>query len=164
VYKARDLDEQGCELGDIGRMGGWLKDALTVSYLKYFTPQGLLAAGGWDKDRRDSFFAERFFIPVPEGLKAEVFPFLATLREQVQAMGKDAPKSARATPEVLDYLAAVLVQDACDLLVHADIAVRAAAAANPVIKRLKRLPQFWCGLCMLCCECMCCNVSKPQTT
>lgn len=132
MYKARDLDEQGCDqdvsvcVGElqglastlswgresraalaapetqrvrlapfchtsnpqlIARMGRWLRDALTLSYLKFFTPEALLAGGGWDKNRLDSYFAERFYIPVTDSLKAQVFPFLAMLRQQVGPRG-----------------------------------------------------------------------------
>lgn len=67
----------------IARIGRWLRTALTLCYLKFFTPEGLLAAAGWDKDRRDSFFAERFCIEVPSELVAYVFPGLAELSKQV---------------------------------------------------------------------------------
>jgi hypothetical protein len=73
----------------IARLGRWLRTALTLSYLRFFKPEGLLSAGGWLKDRMDSF-AERFCIEVPEALVALVFPCLAALRTKVglsQAMG-----------------------------------------------------------------------------
>ena len=69
----------------IARMGRWLRNALTLSYLKFFKPSGLLAAAGWDKDRNDGFFSERFCIAVPDELVAFAFPGLAALEEQVWA-------------------------------------------------------------------------------
>jgi hypothetical protein len=50
----------------------------------------------------------------------------------VAELGKDATPSARALPEVLAYLAEVVVQDACELLSSDDEAVRRAAEDNPV--------------------------------
>jgi hypothetical protein len=56
---------------------------LNQSYLKFFKPKGLLAAGQWDKDRPDSFFAERFCLQVDEELVLLVYPWLPELRKQV---------------------------------------------------------------------------------
>lgn len=60
-------------------------------------------------------------------------------------MGTAAPRSALAAPEVLDYLADVLVQDACDMLLSTDAKLRAAAESNPVHQFLLTLPDFRCA-------------------
>jgi hypothetical protein len=41
-------------------LGRWLQTALNMCYLRFFKPEGLLAAAGWDKDKLDAFFAEHF--------------------------------------------------------------------------------------------------------
>lgn len=61
---------------------------------------------------------------------------------QVDMLGDECTASARATPVVLQYLAVVLVQDACDLLSSEDADIRAAAEANPVHKRLLKEKAF----------------------
>jgi hypothetical protein len=71
-----------CQL--IARLGRWLRTALNTSYLRFFKPEGLLAAGGWDKDRMDAVFAERFCIDVPEELVDFVFPCLQQLKKAVR--------------------------------------------------------------------------------
>ena len=52
----------------IARLGRWLRTALNTSYLRFFKPKGLLAAAGWDKDRPDAFFDERFCLDVEDDL------------------------------------------------------------------------------------------------
>lgn len=59
--------------------------ALTISYLRFFKPEGLLAAAGWPRGRLDGFFSERFCLEVPEELVLVVHPFLTSLREKVGA-------------------------------------------------------------------------------
>ena len=56
---------------------------MNSSYLKFFKPEGLLAAADWPKNRPDSFFAERFLLEVPSPLVPYLFPGLAALNEQV---------------------------------------------------------------------------------
>ena len=51
---------------------------------------------------------------------------------QVSGMGDQAPLSAQALPQVLSYLAEVVVQDACDLLSSKDANTKDAAEACPV--------------------------------
>jgi hypothetical protein len=60
----------------------------------------------------------------------------------VSDLGKNAPPSARAMPDVLAYLGEVVVQDACELLTSDDTQVRAAAEANPVHAFLLGCPRF----------------------
>lgn len=69
----------------IARLGRWMRTALNQSYLRFYKPQGLLAACGWDKDHPDGFFAERFCIEVPDELVDFVFPFLGKLKEQASS-------------------------------------------------------------------------------
>lgn len=64
----------------IARLGRWLRDALHDSYLLFFKPEGLLAASGWDKDKRGAFWAERMQMVVPSELVDVVFPFLKGLK------------------------------------------------------------------------------------
>jgi hypothetical protein len=68
----------------IARIGKWLRTALTLNYLRFFKPEGLLAAAGWTKDRFDSYMADRFCHPVPSDLIVYIFPFLESLRKQVR--------------------------------------------------------------------------------
>jgi hypothetical protein len=102
----------------IARCGRWLRQALYLSYLKFFKPEGLLAAGGWEtgsKDAEAMFWAERFCVVVSDSLVALVFPFLGELKEQVAELGKDATTSMLGMPQLLDYLGRVVVQDALEL-------------------------------------------------
>ena len=73
-----------CPVQMIARLGRWLRTALNTSYLKFFKPKGLLAAGQWDKDRPAAFFDERFCLNVAEELVLLVFPWLTELRNQVR--------------------------------------------------------------------------------
>jgi hypothetical protein len=75
-----------CHVQMIARLGRWLRTALNTSYLKFFKPKGLLAAGQWDKDRPDGFFAERFCLDVQEELVLLVFPWLPELSKQVRCV------------------------------------------------------------------------------
>ena len=83
----------------IARVGRWLRNALTLSYLKFFTPEALLAAAGWDKSRLDGFFDERFCIEVPAELVRYVFPCAEQLAKEVRgglrARGSAAPRWGR---------------------------------------------------------------------
>jgi hypothetical protein len=80
----------------IARLGRWLHTALTSSYLRFFKPEGLLAAGGWDRRDYASFFSPRFHVDVPDQLVAEIMPFLASLQQQVR--GSCMGAWARAAP------------------------------------------------------------------
>lgn len=55
--------------------------------------------------------------------------------EELERQGK-CPESARGLPALFQYLAVVVVQDACDLLSSEDPDIRTAARANPVHKYL----------------------------
>ena len=60
-----------------------MHSALTLAYLRFFKPEGLMVAGGWGANQLSGFFAERFCIEVPDTLVNTLLPCLATLREQV---------------------------------------------------------------------------------
>lgn len=68
----------------IGRAGNWLKDAMYKSYLMFFSPEGLLAAGNWPgatkKEFDMHFWHPRFLIDVPPSLIRVVFPFLGKIQ------------------------------------------------------------------------------------
>jgi hypothetical protein len=88
------------------------------SYLRFFKPDGLLVLAGRKEAAQkqlDLFWSERFCLDVPSELVEAVFPFLATLNAQVAELGEEATTSMRSVPQVLQYLAVVLVQDACEL-------------------------------------------------
>ena len=124
----------------IQRLGRWQMNALQKSYLRFFKPDGLLVLGGWKEaalKEFDKFYAERFCVDVPSELVEAVFPFLPELTAQVAAMGKDAKTSMRSLPQVLQYLAVVLVQDACELA--------RAYPSHPVNILLKQKAAFRCG-------------------
>ena len=70
----------------IARAGRWLRTALNTSYLQFYKPESLLAAGGWDKDRPDGFFAERFCLDVEDELISCVFPWMDDLRNEVRGV------------------------------------------------------------------------------
>ena len=65
---------------------------------------------------------------------------------QVDKLGDECTASARAILAVLQYLAVVLVQDACDLLSSDDADIKAAAEANPLHKLLLKEKAFTCDL------------------
>lgn len=85
----------------IARLGRWLRTALNTSYLRFVKPKGLLAAGGWDKDRPDAFFDERFCLEVEDDLVLLVYPWLADLRKQLCT-------AQHAEPQLWAMLAAAL--------------------------------------------------------
>ena len=67
----------------IKRMGHWIYDAMVKSYLTFFKPAGLLAAGEWPgaaKNDYGQFFHERFMMTVPEELVEYLFPHLPELK------------------------------------------------------------------------------------
>lgn len=62
-------------------------------------------------------------------------------------MGEKCPHSARGFPALLEYLAVVVVQDACALLSSSDADTQAAARANVVHRHLLKNQAFryvWC--------------------
>ena len=66
----------------ISRMGHWVYQALYRSYLLFFKPAGLLAAGDWPGAATNDyslFWHERFLMTVPEELVNLLFPFLVRL-------------------------------------------------------------------------------------
>lgn len=65
----------------IARLGRWLRTALNMCYLRFFKPEGLLAAAGWPREQLSGFFDERFCQEVPPELVAALLPV-----EKVQAM------------------------------------------------------------------------------
>lgn len=67
---------------------------------------------------------------------------ICLLHLQVEGMNKQAPASARAMVPLLEYLARVLLQDACALLSSNCEAVKKAAEANPVHKELLSWQEF----------------------
>ena len=78
-------------------------------------PVSLLAAAGWPgaaSNELNMFWHERFMIPVPNELVVLLFPFLQNLEKAVQELGEAASSSIHAAPQLLQYLARVVVQDA----------------------------------------------------
>ncbi|WIA40770.1 hypothetical protein OEZ86_004450 [Tetradesmus obliquus] len=149
MYKARDLDEQGVDDGLIARMGRWLRTALNLCYLRFFKPQGLLAAAGWPQDQMDAFFAERFCLAFDNDEEmAELAAELLPVKEAQAMVDKMTRKqlaenpSAGALAIVMDYLGRVGAQDSCGLLCCENEEVREAAAGNPSIKFMLEKPRF----------------------
>lgn len=79
-------DADAVSLQTIGRMGRWLHQALTKSYLLFYRPEGLLAAGGWpgaaSKDF-SQFWAPRFCVEIDPIFISIVFPFFDEFQQQV---------------------------------------------------------------------------------
>ncbi|KAK9916158.1 hypothetical protein WJX75_009514 [Coccomyxa subellipsoidea] len=140
VLAARNLDEVGIDDKVIARMGKWNYEALSKSYLMYFKPQGLLAAGGWPgaaQNDYDQFWHPRFCVSVPRELVDLLFPFLRNLEQTVKELGKDATNSMKSVPAALDYLAVVVVQDALeDAERYPDNPVHVLLLASPVFRKL----------------------------
>lgn len=93
-------------------MGGCNYEAM---YTEFFRPAALLGAAGWEgaiTNELSMFFAERFFIVVPEELEVLVFPFLPELQKRVETLGADAGLSVKASVLLFKYLAVVAIQDA----------------------------------------------------
>ena len=68
----------------IARMGKWLYEAMSRSYLKYFKPSGLLGAGGWPGAANNDykqFWHPRFCVEAPPALLKALFPQLEPLAE-----------------------------------------------------------------------------------
>jgi Centromere DNA-binding protein complex CBF3 subunit, domain 2 len=129
-----------CTAQVIERLGRWQMNAMQKSYLKFFKPDGLLVLGGWSQAAQkhfDIFWSERFCLDIPSDLVEAVFPFLGTLQAQVEKLGAEATTSMRSVPQVMQYLAVVLVQDACEL---ADT-----NPSHPVYTYLKEQETFRCG-------------------
>jgi hypothetical protein len=125
----------------IQRLGRWQLNALQKSYLRFFKPDGLLVVGGWKEAAQkqfDMFWSERFCLDIPSELVEAVFPFLPTLNAQVAGLGTSATTSMGSVPQVLQYLAVVLVQDACELA--------STHCAHPVYAYLKQHEAFRCVL------------------
>jgi hypothetical protein len=128
------------DLQVIERLGRWQMDALHKSYLRFFKPEGLLVLAGWREAAQkdyDKFWSERFCLDIPSVLVEFVFPFLPTLISEVAEMGEAATTSMRSVPQVLQYLAVVLVQDACELASH--------WRAHPVYAYLLQHEAFRCA-------------------
>ncbi|KAL3160328.1 hypothetical protein ABBQ38_15496 [Trebouxia sp. C0009 RCD-2024] len=115
VAGSRAMDAAGVDDNVIARMGGWVYEAMYKSYLEFFKTAGLMGAAGWEGASTNEFrmfFAERFFIVVPEELEILVFPFLPELEKRVEALGANAGLSMKASILLFKYLAVVAVQDA----------------------------------------------------
>ena len=105
------------------------------SYLKFYKPEGLLAAGDWPIDHPHGFYWDpRFLIEIPAELIHVVFPFYRPLRDTVQEMGRQARGSHRSVVAVLEYLAKVLIQDA--------LVLAASYPEDPVHALLREIPAF----------------------
>jgi hypothetical protein len=132
----------------IQRLGRWQMTALQKSYLTFFKPEGLLVLAGWKEAAQkdfSKFWTERFCVDVPSVLVEAVFPFLRELSSQVEALGPAASTSMRSLPQVLQYLAVVLVQDALELAKE--------YPAHPVNVLLKTHPAFGCAPIIAACHC-----------
>ena len=104
-----------CPVRVIARMDKWIYEAMYQSYLEFFKPSGLMGAAGWEGAATNElrmFFAERFFIVVPEELEVFLFPFLPELKRRVESLGSKAGSSMKASILVFKYLALVVIQDA----------------------------------------------------
>ncbi len=129
------LTLHGVLMQTIERMGKWAKAAMYKSYLKFYKPEGLLAAGEWPIEQPHGlYWAPRFLVKIPEELTDAVFPFYKPLRDTVKAMGDKARGSHRGVVAVLEYLAKVLVQDALHLARR--------FPDDPVHALLRELPAF----------------------
>ena len=122
-------------LQTIERMGKWAKAAMYKSDLKFYKPEGLLAAGDWPIEHPHGLYWDpRFLVEIPEELTDAVFPFYKPLRDKVQAMGDKARGSHRGVVAVLEYLSKVLVQDA--------LVLAAGYPDDPVHALLRDIPAF----------------------
>ncbi|KAK9832145.1 hypothetical protein WJX74_000604 [Apatococcus lobatus] len=116
VLGARRLDAAGCPAEVIARAGRWLDDVMCKSYLPFYTPEGLLASGGWPIDKPPGlFWAPRFMVVIPARLVDLIYPFLPSLKLKIASLGSAAKPSHLAVPKVLQYLGLVVVQDALEL-------------------------------------------------
>lgn len=78
----------------------------------------LLAMGGWDKDQPQTYWRERFMVPIPEQLITLLLPCYNDLQakvKQADAANTRVHFSARGLLKLLPYLAYVAVQDALEL-------------------------------------------------
>lgn len=122
-------------------------EAMYTSYLECFKAAALLGAAGWEGASTNDlsmFFAERFFIVVPEELEVVVFPFLPELQKRVEALGADAGPSVKASVRLFKYLAVVAIQDAAGglALQYPQHDVHRLLNASPVFRYLLLLLLF----------------------
>ena len=128
--------------------------AMFQSYLMFFKPEGLLAAGSWPGAlERDfgMFWATRFCVEVPRALIDYIFPWLTNLEAEVVNLEADALPSHLAAPKVVAYLGSVLIQDSLDLAER--------FPENLVHKHLLAHDDFRCNTALFACckpeSCMC---------
>ena len=123
------------------RMGRWIYNAMTRSYLFFADPKGLLAIGEWPEGAQgnlNTFWAPIMHMQVSENLISVVFPFWPDTKARVEAAGASAPPSARAWPQVLENAGIVLVQCALELADE--------QPQNPLHAKLLHVPEFMCAL------------------
>ena len=157
VAGARRMDEAGVDDQVIARMGAWLYDAMYRSYLLFFKPEGLLAAGGWPgaaQKQFDTFWAARFCVDVPPELIQLLLPILPGLRREVRELGAKAGNSKKSIVKVLEYLAIVVVQDALELAANfPQQPAHALLLQDPMFQQLQQVraawPGGWVGGCLL---------------
>lgn len=103
-----------CVVQVIRGKGDWDRSAMAQSYLSGFTPESLLAMGGWPGAAQKDFtkfWDPRFLVTVPQGLIYALCPFLEELEKQVAAM-KIPPISLKSAVLFYPFLMTVVVQDA----------------------------------------------------
>lgn len=101
-------------------MGQWAVSVLEKTYLLFFNPEAVLAAGGFpgaaNKDFT-RFWAARFTRVMPEILRLRIFPCLKALKEalaKLEAEQRSIP-SLRGVIASFEYLATVFFQDCLEL-------------------------------------------------
>lgn len=144
---AQYLEAQGVSLDQIKRMGQWALSVLEKTYLLFFTPEAVLAAGGFPgASTKDitKFWAARFTRVMPEALLLKIFPCLKALKEgleKLEATNRIVP-SVQGVIASLEYLATVFFQDCLDMA-HTGLCFNSEGiCTNPSINFLREDPIF----------------------
>lgn len=128
-------------------MGQWALSVLEKTYLLFFTPEAVLAAGGFPgASTKDitKFWAARFTRVMPEALLLKIFPCLKALKEgleKLEATNRIVP-SVQGVIASLEYLATVFFQDCLDMA-HTGLCFNSEGiCTNPSINFLREDPIF----------------------
>jgi hypothetical protein len=134
-------------LDKIQRMGQWANSVLEKTYLLFFTPDMVLAAGGHlgvAENYYQLFWEPRYQTPVPPDFVEYVYPFIGKLEAAADRMEAKKLKipSVRAIILSLKYMATVLWQDTLDMAFTEVCFDENSEVRNPCIIKVMQHPEF----------------------
>ena len=137
----RIMDAAGVPQAAIQRVSHQNTGSLSNNYLLQFSPQALVAAGGWPSvagNDYDMYFHPRFLMFPTASIVHCVFPMIEQLQQQIverKARG-EISISQTAFVAAVQYLAVVVYQDSLDMLYTGVALDELGECTNPCIKRL----------------------------